>query len=164
MGRPRPAARLGPPRGPRADRASVEPDRAARNRVLSRRARDLREPHRRGEPHAAAGDRPRRTWARGDPRALSEPPRAAPRRRNDLVGRRAADAGDRPDPPHRRAPPAARRTDGRGGAGRASGRSIRPGARLLLLGEPTEGLAPVIVEQIGVTLRRLKSEGFTVLL
>jgi len=46
----------------------------------------------------------------------------------------------------------------------AIGRILRTGARLLLLDEPTEGLAPVIVEQIGVTLRRLKSEGFTVLL
>jgi branched-chain amino acid transport system ATP-binding protein len=46
----------------------------------------------------------------------------------------------------------------------AIGRILRTGARLLLLDEPTEGLAPVIVEQIGVTLRRLKREGFTVLL
>ena len=46
----------------------------------------------------------------------------------------------------------------------AIGRILRTGARLLLLDEPTEGLAPVIVEQIGATLRRLKSEGFTVLL
>ena len=46
----------------------------------------------------------------------------------------------------------------------AIGRILRTAARLLLLDEPTEGLAPVIVEQIGATLRRLKSEGFTVLL
>jgi len=46
----------------------------------------------------------------------------------------------------------------------AIGRILRTGARLLLLDEPTEGLAPVIVQQIGATLRRLKSEGFTVLL
>jgi branched-chain amino acid transport system ATP-binding protein len=46
----------------------------------------------------------------------------------------------------------------------AIGRILRTGARLLLLDEPTEGLAPVIVEQIGIMLRRLKSEGFTVLL
>ena len=46
----------------------------------------------------------------------------------------------------------------------AIGRILRTGARLLLLDEPTEGLAPVIVQQIGATLRRLKREGFTVLL
>ncbi|WNG16720.1 ABC transporter ATP-binding protein [Cystobacter fuscus] len=46
----------------------------------------------------------------------------------------------------------------------ALGRILRTGARLLLLDEPTEGLAPVIVQQIGDTLRRLKQEGFTVLL
>jgi branched-chain amino acid transport system ATP-binding protein len=46
----------------------------------------------------------------------------------------------------------------------AIGRILRTGARLLLLDEPTEGLAPVIVQQIGATIRRLKAEGFTVLL
>ncbi len=46
----------------------------------------------------------------------------------------------------------------------AIGRILRTGARLLLLDEPTEGLAPVIVQQIGVTIRRLKAEGFTILL
>ena len=46
----------------------------------------------------------------------------------------------------------------------AIGRILRTGARLLLLDEPTEGLAPVIVQQIGATLRRLKADGFTVLL
>jgi len=46
----------------------------------------------------------------------------------------------------------------------AIGRILRTGARLLLLDEPTEGLAPVIVQQIGSSIRRLKSEGFTILL
>jgi len=46
----------------------------------------------------------------------------------------------------------------------AIGRILRTGARLLLLDEPTEGLAPVIVQQIGHTISRLKAEGFTILL
>jgi branched-chain amino acid transport system ATP-binding protein len=46
----------------------------------------------------------------------------------------------------------------------AIGRILRTGARLLLLDEPTEGLAPVIVEQIGRTIARLKSDGFNILL
>jgi len=46
----------------------------------------------------------------------------------------------------------------------AIGRILRTGARLLLLDEPTEGLAPVIIQQIGRTIRALKQEGFTVLL
>jgi len=46
----------------------------------------------------------------------------------------------------------------------AIGRILRTGARLLLLDEPTEGLAPVIVRQIRATLRRLKADGCTILL
>ncbi|HEU5194472.1 MAG TPA: ABC transporter ATP-binding protein [Methylomirabilota bacterium] len=46
----------------------------------------------------------------------------------------------------------------------AIGRILRTGARLLLLDEPTEGLAPVIVQQIGRTIERLKQDGFTILL
>lgn len=46
----------------------------------------------------------------------------------------------------------------------AIGRILRTGARLLLLDEPTEGLAPVIIQQIGKTIRMLKEQGFTILL
>ena len=46
----------------------------------------------------------------------------------------------------------------------AIGRILRTGARFLMLDEPTEGLAPVIIKQIGQTIMRLKSEGFTILL
>lgn len=46
----------------------------------------------------------------------------------------------------------------------AIARILRTGARLLLLDEPTEGLAPVIVQQIGQIIRTLKKKGFTVLL
>src|SRR6266702_137439 len=46
----------------------------------------------------------------------------------------------------------------------AIGRILRTGAHLLLLDEPTEGLAPVIVEQIGHTIRALKERGFTIIL
>ena len=46
----------------------------------------------------------------------------------------------------------------------AIARILRTGARMLLLDEPTEGLAPVIVQQIGRTIREIKERGFTVLL
>ena len=46
----------------------------------------------------------------------------------------------------------------------AIARILRTGAKFLLLDEPTEGLAPVIVQQIGNAIAALKREGFTVLL
>ena len=46
----------------------------------------------------------------------------------------------------------------------AIARILRTGAKLLLLDEPTEGLAPVIVQQIGHTIARLKNDGFTIVL
>jgi branched-chain amino acid transport system ATP-binding protein len=46
----------------------------------------------------------------------------------------------------------------------AIARILRTGANLLLLDEPTEGLAPVIVQQIGAMIREIKARGFTVLL
>jgi branched-chain amino acid transport system ATP-binding protein len=46
----------------------------------------------------------------------------------------------------------------------AIARILRTGARFLLLDEPTEGLAPVIIEQIGNCIGQLKRRGYTVLL
>ena len=46
----------------------------------------------------------------------------------------------------------------------AIARVLRTGARLILLDEPTEGLAPAIVDQIGALIRTMKADGVTILL
>jgi branched-chain amino acid transport system ATP-binding protein len=46
----------------------------------------------------------------------------------------------------------------------AIARILRAGARTILLDEPTEGLAPVIVERIGEVIREMKADGMTILL
>ncbi|WP_322099698.1 ABC transporter ATP-binding protein [Aquibaculum arenosum] len=46
----------------------------------------------------------------------------------------------------------------------AIGRILRTGAKMILMDEPTEGLAPVIVQQIGRTLEWLKRDGYTIVL
>src|ERR1700721_1361038 len=54
--------------------------------------------------------------------------------------------------------------DGKELIGLSIARIVRTGARFLMLDEPTEGLAPVIIQQIGRTIAELKREGFTILL
>ena len=46
----------------------------------------------------------------------------------------------------------------------AMARILRTGARLLLLDEITEGLAPVIVTALGKAIRKLKERGYTIVL
>jgi branched-chain amino acid transport system ATP-binding protein len=46
----------------------------------------------------------------------------------------------------------------------AIARVLRMGARILLMDEPTEGLAPLLVRRVGEILQEIKSHGLTVLL
>jgi branched-chain amino acid transport system ATP-binding protein len=46
----------------------------------------------------------------------------------------------------------------------AMARILRSGARILLLDEITEGLAPVIVQTLGRVIRELKAKGLTIVL
>ena len=105
---------------------------------LPRGARHLRQPLVRREPDAAASGPAGRHVRRRDLRDVPEPEGAAPQPGHQALRRRAADAG--------------------------GGRILRTGAELLLLDELSEGLAPVIVQPIGRTIRELKRKGFTILL
>ena len=137
-GHRRAAHRLGAVRGPGTDRAAVRrASRAPASRSARRSAASSPASMSRRIcccRRSCAG-RPR---SRPHLRAVPEPARAAVEPGHQAVRRRAADAGDR--------------------------RILRTGARLLLLDEPTEGLAPVIIQQIGRTIGALKEQGFTILL
>ena len=126
---------LGALRGQRADRPARRTAIARLgHRVLPGGARHFREPQRRGEPAAAARGAAGRARARPHLRAVSRTCKERLRSQGTKLS---------------------------GGEQQmlAIGRILRTGARLLLLDEPTEGLAPVIIQQIGRTIRQLKAAG-----
>ena len=99
----RQAHRLGPLQRPGDHPRVLGQDRAHGGRVLPRGARHFRKPRRAGKSAAAADRARRRAVARPDLRAVSEPEGAAQQPGHQIVRRRAADAGDRAHPAHRRA-------------------------------------------------------------
>ncbi len=121
-----------PLRRPRADRHAVRSDRAAGDRLLPRGARHLREPRCRRRTFCC------RPWSgRADCRS------SASSSCSPISG-----SGSR-----------AKERNSRAASSRCwrSRRILRTGAKLLLLDEPTEGLAPMIVQQIGRTVREIKA-------
>jgi branched-chain amino acid transport system ATP-binding protein len=107
------------------------PHRTPRRRALPGGARHLRQPERAREPDAAAARRAdRRPRARADLHAVPQSERAAGERRRQISGGEQQML--------------------------AIARILRTGARFLMLDEPTEGLAPVIIQQIGRTIAELK--------
>ena len=112
-GHHRQAHRLGPLQRSRDHPCVLRPDRADGHRLLPRGARHLRQPRRPGEPAAAAGGQAGRHVARADLRSVSQSEGAAEEPGHQAFRRRAADAGDRAHPAHRRQLPDAGRADRR---------------------------------------------------
>ena len=127
-GHRREAHRLGDLRRQADRRPAVRRDRAPGARLLPGGARHLLEPQRRGEPAAAADGAAGRHEPRRDLPALPQPAGAPAQPGHQAVGRRAADAGDRPHPAHRRQPAAARRADRRAWRRSSSSASARSSA------------------------------------
>ena len=116
------------------------PHRAAGHRDLPGGARHLRQPRRGGEPPAPAAGPSRRNDPRGRPGAVPESPRAAEESGHQALGRRAADAGHRTDPPHRSPPaPAGRAHRGAGPRHRAADRRHHPPAEGRRIHHPAGG-------------------------
>ncbi len=115
-------------------------------------------------------DRPARASPTARRNAASS--RASTSRRTCCCRRRCADGGLTLDDDLRTVPQPARSGSRSQGTKLSGGeqqmlaiaRILRTGARFLMLDEPTEGLAPVIIQQIGRTIARLKAQGFTILL